>query len=330
MRQIRWRRVAGRVLRIVAYTGVGGFLAYQLWRSRSGLAGSVRTIGLGNAVLAGLLAGVGGVPGMFGWRALLAGLGTRLPLPVALRVYFLAGLTRYLPGGVWPAVAHAAMARGLREPPARLAAAFLASQGLAVVAGLAVGLLALPKLIATDPAWWLLLPALLAALLPLARPQLLAGLLGFAQRLLRRSGPTPTLPDRRTLLGATALMALGWLVSGAHIAVLAAALGAKPVAALTVGVGGFSLSVVAGVVALVLPSGLGARELVLGLTLATLLTGSALVTVVALSRVLITVVDLASTGLVLAVIGVRTRTAPPAEHAAAVLTPSAPAEGSRP
>ena len=108
------------------------------------------------------------------------------------------------------------------------------------------------------------------------------------------------------------------------------AAGAKPVAALTVGVGGFSLSVVAGVVALVLPSGLGARELVLGLTLATLLTGSALVTVVALSRVLITVVDLASTGLVLAVIGVRTRTAPPAEHAAAVLTPSAPAEGSRP
>jgi hypothetical protein len=258
-----------------------------------------------NAALAGLLAGVGGIPGMVGWWRLLAALETRLSFPVALRVYFVAGLTRYLPGGIWPAVAHAAMARGLRESPIRLAAAFLASQGLAVVAGLGVGLLALPALVAHDPRWWVLLPALLTALVPLARPDLLAWLLRRAQRLLRRSETELVLPNRRALLGATALMAVGWLLSGLHIAVLVVASGADPAAALTVGIGGFALSVVAGVVALILPSGLGVRELVLGLTLATLLSGPALVAVVALSRILITVVDLLSTALVLGVLTLR-------------------------
>jgi uncharacterized membrane protein YbhN (UPF0104 family) len=100
-------------------------------------------------------------------------------------------------------------------------------------------------------------------------------------------------------------MAAGWLVSGAHVALLAVALGAGPAQAVTVGVGGFALSVVAGVVSVLMPSGLGPREVVLGLTLATLLTGPALVTVVALSRVLITVGDLLVSAAVLGALAVR-------------------------
>ncbi|MET7424827.1 hypothetical protein [Dactylosporangium sp. NPDC005555] len=290
-------------LRIAAYVLVVLFLGSQLWLARHGLADGVRRVGLGNAVLAAVLAGVGGLPGMFGWRVLLSGLGTRLPTREALRVYFLAGLARYIPGGVWPAVAHASMGAALGEPPARLAAAFLASQGLAVVAGLLVGLLALPALVAVSPLWWLLLPVLAAAVIPVVAPGTLRVPLILGARLLRRD-TTLQLPGRAALSKATALMALGWLISGTHVAVLAVALGADPLDALTVGVGGFALSVVAGVVALVLPSGLGVRELVLGLTLATLITGPALVIVVALSRILITVVDALSTLVVLAAIGV--------------------------
>ncbi|GAA2903927.1 lysylphosphatidylglycerol synthase transmembrane domain-containing protein [Streptosporangium fragile] len=297
------RRTGGRTgrrkvlagLRAVAYLLVLGFLGYQLWRVRHGVGESLRLVGWGNALLAGALAAVGGVPGFLGWRMLLAGLGSRLPLPDAVRVFFLAGLTRYLPGGVWPAVAHAALARPLGEPPARLAGAFVASQGLAVVAGLAVGLVALPRLVAADPIWWLLLPVLAAALVPLAAPRLLGGLLGLAQRILRRGERPPTLPGRRTLLAVTGVMAAGWLISGAHVTVLAVALGASPSGAVTVGVGGFALSTMAGVLTLVMPSGLGVREAVLGLTVATLLTGPDLVTLVALSRVLITVGDAVST-----------------------------------
>ncbi|WP_405149978.1 hypothetical protein OG589_16315 [Sphaerisporangium sp. NBC_01403] len=296
-RTTRQRVFAG--LRVAAYLLVLGFLGYQLWRVRDGLGESLRLVGWGNALLAAALAAVGGVPGFFGWRMLLAGLGTRLSLPVAVRVFFLAGLTRYLPGGVWPAVAHAAQARPLGEPPARLAGAFVASQGLAVVAGLAAGLVALPWLVASDPIWWALLPMLAAALVPLAAPRLLGTLLGLAQRILRRGERTLVLPRRRTLLAVTGLMAVGWLVSGLHVTVLAVALGAPVSGAMTVGIGGFALSTVAGILTLVMPSGLGVREAVLGLTVATLLTGPGLVTLVALSRVLITVGDVASTAAVL-------------------------------
>ena len=307
------RRIVRGALRTAMYLLVLGFLAERLWSARHGLAANVQTIGPANMVLAGAIAGIGGVPGMFGWRVLLAGMGTRLKLPVALRVYFLGGLARYLPGGVWPAVAHAAMARPLREPPGRLAAAFLASQALAVVAGLAVGLLSLPTLVMADPRWWILLPALLGSLVLLAEPRLLRAALSPAARLLRRGAP-PTLPDRRTLLTATGLMVFGWLISGIHIAILAIALGADTVAAGTVGIGGFALSVVAGVLSIVLPSGLGARELVLGLTLATLLSGPALVTVVAVSRVLITITDVASTAIVLGFLAWPGRAARRAAH----------------
>jgi glycosyltransferase 2 family protein len=288
--------------RTAGYALVFAFLAYQVWRTRHGLAASLRTVGWATVMLAGGLAAVGGVPGMLGWYLLLTRLGSRMGFPAAVRVYFVAGLARYLPGGVWPVVAHAAMARPLGEPPARLAGAFIASQGLAIVAGMGVGVLTLPRLVAAEPLWWLLVPVFVAALVPLAAPRLLANLLGAGQRLLRRGARPLDLPDRRTLVATTGLMAAGWLISGAHIAVLAVALGADPAHAATVGVGGFALSVVAGAIAIVMPSGIGVREVVLGLTLATLLTGPALVTVVGLSRVLITVGDAVISAAVLAVL----------------------------
>ncbi|WP_214107651.1 lysylphosphatidylglycerol synthase domain-containing protein [Acrocarpospora catenulata] len=310
------RRRIFAVLRWAAVLFVLGFLGYQLWRVRHGVADSLRLVGWSNALLAAALAAVGGVPGFFGWRLLLAGLGTRLSLPVAARVFFLAGITRYLPGGIWPAVAHAALARPLGAPAARLAGAFVASQGLGVVAGLAVGLIALPWLVAADPLWWALLPLLGAAVLPLAAPGLLGRLLGVAQRILRRGEGSPVaLPDRRTLLAVTGLMTLGWLISGVHVSVLVVALGASPAGALSVGIGGFALSTVAGIFTLVMPSGLGPREAVLGLTLAPLLTGPGLITLVALSRVLITVADLVSTAVVLGVLTWTRRSVPLTEGA---------------
>jgi uncharacterized membrane protein YbhN (UPF0104 family) len=106
-------------------------------------------------------------------------------------------------------------------------------------------------------------------------------------------------------------MALGWLISGTHVAVLAVALGAPPAAAVTVGVGGFALSVVAGIFTVVMPGGLGIRELVLGLTLAALLTGPGLVTLVALSRVLLSVGDIVSTAAVLGLLAWTGRAGPP-------------------
>jgi hypothetical protein len=296
------------VLKVLAYVVVIAFLGYQLWRVRHGIGPSLAEVGWRSAVLATGLAAVGGIPGFIGWRMLLTGLDVRLPLLPSIQVYFLAGLTRYLPGGVWPALAHAAQAKPLGVPPARMAGAYLATQGIGVIAGLVVGLIALPALVVASPLWLLLVPVVVLALVPVAVPRLLGPVLTLAQRLVRRGERTPpVLPDRRTLASVTWVMAVGWLISGLQVAVLAIALGAPVGSALTVGVGGFALSVVGGIVAIILPSGLGARELVLGLTLAGLLSGSALITVVALSRVLITAGDLLSTAAVLGLLTISGR-----------------------
>jgi hypothetical protein len=293
-----------RVLKVVAYSVAIAFLAYQLWRVRDGVGESLRTVGWANVVLGTLIGIIGGIPGFFAWRLLLTRLDVSLPLVTAVRVFFLAGLTRYLPaGGVWPALAHAVAAKPLGASPGRMAGAYLASQVLGLVAGMVVGLLALPRLVAADPLWWLLLPVLVAALVPLASPRLLEAVIGLLARLTRRRGDAFRLPGWGTLLGATGLSALGWVVTGLQITLFATVLGAPLGPAILVGIGGFALSMLAGMVAVVMPYGLGVREVVLGLTLATLVSGPDLVTVVALSRVVLTVGDLASTAVVLGLVG---------------------------
>ncbi|MEV4313750.1 lysylphosphatidylglycerol synthase domain-containing protein [Actinocrispum sp. NPDC049592] len=293
-----------RALKAAAYVLAFGFLAYQLWRVRDGLGTSLRTVGWASAVLATLLGIAGGIPGFFAWRVLLTKLDVRLPLVSAVRVFFLAGLARYLPGGVWPALAHAVAAKPLGAPPARMAGAYLASQVLGLVAGMAVGLLALPRLVAADPVWWILLPVLLAALVPLVSPRLLAAAFRGVRRVSRRrdAGAFP-LPDRGTLLVATGLSAAGWVVTGLSVTLLTVAFGAPIGPAVLIGVGGFALSMLAGMLAVVMPSGLGVRDVILGLTLATLVSGPDLVTVVVLNRVVLTVGDLASTAVVLGLLG---------------------------
>lgn len=278
----RARTVLAATVRGVGCAVVAVALAVVLWRERRSLGDQLMTIGPGYALLAGALVVAGLVPGMLGWRTLLEGMGARLELRDAMRLYFVGGLAKYVPGGLWPALAHAGLARSVRQPPARLAGGFLGSVVLSTVAGAAVGVFAVPVLAEAQPLWWLLPPVALA---------LLAAVVWAAPVLGTR---WQAAADRRTALRATALMGAGWVLTGLHVPVLATALGANPGRALTLGTGGFALSAVCGMLAFVLPAGLGARDLVLGLTLAAVLSGPAVVAVVALSRVLITLGDVAT------------------------------------
>jgi hypothetical protein len=281
-----------RIVRFLCYAVVLGFLGYQLWSTRDDLLGNLAQTGIDRCVLALALALAGSFAGMLGWRVLLAGLGTRLPVITASRVYFVAGLSKYLPGGLWPALAHADLARRLREPPGRLAAAFLGSVALSTVAGLLVGLVAVPSLAQDNGLWWLLVPLLALCLVPVAAPRLLTGLVGLAHGMLKRDGEPPALPARGVVVRAVAWMVLGWLITGAHFVVLVGAFGTVDWPTASVALSAFVLAAVAGIVAFVLPAGLGARELILGLALGLLLDKPAVVTVVALSRVLLTLADL--------------------------------------
>jgi hypothetical protein len=289
-----------RPLRIGCYLVVIYFLAERLWSSRHGLGDSVRAVGPGRCAIAFALATAGLIPGMLGWRVLLAGLGPKLDLRTSSRLYFVGGLARYVPGGLWPALAHADTGRSLREPPATMVAGFLGSVVVATVAGFAVGHLAVPSLASRHPAWWLLAVALAAGVLPLVRPRLLTTLSTAVRRVLRRGGVPARLPDRRSLAVAAGLMAAGWLVSSLHVPVLADAFGATTVQSVAPLAGGYALAAVAGSLALILPAGIGAREVLLALTLGAYLSGVDLVATVALSRLVVTVADIAAAAVTLA------------------------------
>lgn len=311
------RRAIGAVLRAACYVLTAGFLAHQLWQARHGLAADLRTVGTVRTVCAGVPALAGVFIGMLGWRTVLAGLGTRLRPAPAAKVYFVGGLGKYLPGGVWPALGHADMGRAMGLPASRLAGAFFGSVALSVLSGAAVGLLVLPRLAAAEPAWWALVPLLAVAVLPFAVRPLGRWLAGVASRALPRRFRLPLFPARPVVARAVLLMVTGWLVSGTHLVVLVGAFGVDGVAGTLTVVGAFALASVTGMAAFVLPGGIGAREITLGVVLATVLPGSAVVAVVALSRVLVTLAD----GLAAAVAAVA---APAARDAAAPCPPVAP------
>lgn len=303
LRHTRNRRAIAP-LKAIGYASVVVFLVWQVWDVRNGLGGSVSSVGRRAIGVATAFSVLSQFPSFLAWRRLVAGAGVRLSLSDAAWIFFMSGATRYLPGAIWPAVTQAAMAKRFGAPTARLMATGVAAVVLTALSGCLVGLLAFPRLTADDPLWWLMLPVLLSAVAVMMSPRLLGRLLGLGQRVLRQEGSGIELPDRRTSLGMISLSVLAWCCNGMHAAVIAIALGAPVWPAVTLGVGGFTLSAVAGSLSLT-PAGIGVREVVLGVTLGVLLTGPNLVTLLLLSRVLTTFGHVSVT---LAVLGLLTGT----------------------
>ncbi|MEU1295164.1 YbhN family protein [Streptomyces sp. NPDC005840] len=291
-------------LKAIAYASVLVLLVWQIWDVRDGLGGSVRSVGWRATGIATGFSVLSQFPSFLAWRRLVAGAGVRLSLSDAAWIFFMSGATRYLPGAIWPAVTQAAMAKRFGAPRVRLMATGVAAVVLTALSGCLVGLLAFPRLVADDPMWWLMLPVLLSAAAVMMSPRLLGRLLALGQRVLRQGEHEIELPDRRTSMGMISLSVLAWCCNGMHAAVIAIALGVPAWPAVTLGVGGFTLSAVAGALSLT-PAGIGVREVVLGVTLGVLLTGPNLVTLLLLSRVLTTFGHVSVT---LAVLGLLTGT----------------------
>lgn len=285
MLSVEHRRLGLKLLQAAFYTVVVVVLARQVWQVRHGLGESLASVGWGAFALAALATTIGTFPGFFGWKLLVGGIGVRLSLADAAWVFFLSGLTRYLPGTIWPTVTQAVLARRVGASMSKLVTASLVGLVLTSISGVVVGLLALPHLAEHNAVWWLTLPVLLGLCAVMLAPGPLAWLVTLGRRVLRRPEQTVTLPASSTSVGVIALNALGWCCNGMHVAVIAMALGAPTVSAVTLGIGGFTLSAVAGAVSLA-PAGIGIREVVLAQTLGALLHGPDLVTLVVLSRVL--------------------------------------------
>ncbi|HWB71663.1 MAG TPA: lysylphosphatidylglycerol synthase domain-containing protein [Egibacteraceae bacterium] len=216
------------------------------------------------------------------WRALLGGLGWPLALAPAARVFFVGQLGKYLPGGLWPAVAQMELGRDVAVPRRVSAAAVALFLWVHLLTGVAVAAVALPLAGVAAPAWSLLAVPCLA----LVAPGVLGRALSALQHLARR--PTlPVLPDAPAVLGAACWALAMWSAYGAHLLALVAASDLSLLHA----TGAFAAAWGAGFVVLVAPAGAGVREAALVALLSPAMpTGAALAAALA-SRLLLTAAD---------------------------------------
>ena len=265
------------------------------------------------------------------WRAILADLGSPLPLTAGMRVFFLGQLGKYLPGSIWPVAAQMELGRDYQVPRRASGAAVVVTMLLLLGTGLLLAVLALPL---SGPAvsgryWWVLL-ALPVALVALY-PRVLNRLLDRALRLARRE-PMPTPLSPGGILRAAGWATAMWGLYGAHVWVLAHDLGVSAAGLPLRAAGAFAAAWCIGFLLVVAPAGAGVREPALVLLLAPAVPATRALVIALVSRLLFTVGDLGWGGVALLARRRPPLPAPAAgtgEQAPVTARPSDPAAGDR-
>lgn len=285
------RRGRAQLLRAAFLALVLAFALYYLWSRRHQVALAwhhVSLLPVVGAFVASALAAWSGVPA---WRDLLTGLGSRLRWRDAQRVFLMGQLGKYIPGGVWTVLAQATMAKELHVPRSRSGTAGLMAILLAVVtaSGLGAVCLAIAGHQVIGRYGWLLLLAL--PLLALLHPDVLVWSGALVSRVTRRNLPLERIPER------TLLAAAGWLLAGQSCNGVAFYLLVDSIAGSSTNpllpIGLFGLASAAGIVVIFLPAGVGAREVILAFGLSTVTDPGSAALIVLMSRVVLTIVDVA-------------------------------------
>jgi uncharacterized membrane protein YbhN (UPF0104 family) len=227
---------------------------------------------------------------VLGWQAILRAYGIRLGYRAVLGAEMLSMLAKYVPGGVWtPAARVVAARRAGVDNTSVVLATILLEAGLSAVAGVVVLAASLPFVSGVDaPVWPVVGFAVLAT--ALLHPRIFAPL---ATRVLRPFGGAeiPPLPWG-TAIGVLLFYAFTWVVGGAALTALLAAVGAHPGVAAVAFLGGASaVGAIVAVVTVIFPSGLGVREGAVGAFMLALAPESAVVGAVVLNRLAITIVE---------------------------------------
>ncbi|MBO0833232.1 MAG: flippase-like domain-containing protein [Actinobacteria bacterium] len=277
-RPFRW----GFLAVAVAFAGYAVVAQWsQVSRSIDRIGPSMVVLALGS-VLLGLLAM------MLGWRVLLSGLGSRLPVPAAARVLFLGQLGKYLPGSVWSVLTQMELAKRYQVPRHRSASAAVLSMLVVLLAGLLTALVLLPFTGASSYLWaFAVMPVLLATLHPRVLNQLINRLL----RLVRQP-PLEHPLSARTIALALGWTFVGWLFNGVQLWFLMIHLGAPLGTGLLLAIGGYAFACSVGFIVVFLPVGAGLRDVLLVTMLGPVLGLGGATAVALMSRVLTTAGDL--------------------------------------
>ncbi len=230
------------------------------------------------------------------WRGMVQAWGAALPLGVATRIWFVSNLGRYLPGKVWQIGAMGVMATEAGVPASAAVGSSLVIALVNVLAGFGVvavsGAESFRLIGAEGGSLWI--PVALLGVVLASLPWALGPLIRLAGRLTRRDVLAPTLPAAAVWLAAAGCAA-AWVLYGLAFRVLSIGL-LGPSAAGDAGtyVAVFTLSYLAGFLAVFAPGGIGVREVAMGglLVAAGLATGPEATLLVVASRLWLTLLEL--------------------------------------
>jgi len=286
-------RRAVRLGFLLVALGFGVWAVAGQWAAVAGGLGRL-SWGLLAGSLVAALAALGA--GMLMWRALLADLGSPLPVVDAAKVFFVGQLGKYIPGSLWPVLAQMEMGRDLGVPRSRSAAAFFLTYPVYLATGLLVAAATLPVFAGDSVARYAWLAALLPLLIAGLHPRVVNAVLGLGLRLIRRP-PLERPLSRRGVLASAGWALAGWLAYGVHLALLVRGLGADGPAAAVLSLGAFALAWCLGFLVVIAPAGAGVREVAMIAALAPVLDQGEAIAAALVSRLIVSIGDLICAGL---------------------------------
>ena len=202
------------------------------------------------------------------WRVLLRSFGADVPFRALARAWFLANLSRYIPGVVWQFVSLAQLGPSVGLAPAATVTSLLVQMGFMLLSAGVVGVWLLPVSLAGELAG--LLPALRwlsPVSLVLVHPRVIRTGLGVVERVTRRT----TMEWRGSWargVGILVLAGVSWGLYGAAFHLFLASFVPLPLSAFPAVTAMNALAFIVGYAAFFAPGGLGFKEAALTLLLA--------------------------------------------------------------
>ena len=286
-RQSRWM-AAARIATGVVLFGLVVLAAAKYWSEVRDTVGEMSPLDL---VLAELLVLAGLGASVLTWRWSLLELGSLVRLSHAAKIYLIGQLGKYVPGSFWAFLVQMEMAHRVSVPRSRALAASIVAAGVAVVSGLAVGLLVVPSVVESHGLRYSAVAGLVVVFAAALSPPVLTRLVDLVMRVMRRH-PLERPISWNGMLAATGWALLAWLGYGLSVWVLAVGAGAPAGESFLLCLGGAALAMTAGFLVFLAPSGIGIREAVLVAALAPVLNTGEALSVALVVRLVFTLADL--------------------------------------
>ena len=293
-----------RVVRLGFFALVLALLAVALYDQAGTLWHEVRRLSAPVMLLAFALGVAGLACNLMVWREMLADLGARLSVAEAWRIYFIGGLSKYVPGSIWPVLAQAELGADRGILRSRSALSVILCYAVMTCSGAVVAAITLPFANAGSVAQYFWILFLIPAGLAVLSPPVLNRLLRLVLRLAHQPAGQASV-SYRGLARTMAWAMVGWAINGLEIYVLMRHLAGDRQGTLLVSVGAYSLSWAIGFLAVFAPAGAGVREAVMIAVLHTQTTGAIALTVALVSRAISVVADTLTGAAATALVGRR-------------------------